>query len=540
VVALLNKYIPFLFLVLLSASVFAVDLTCGFYSGSCPSTPILYLANQTANFSNAHTQLPTYATYSQMVCCDSAKYSLGTSSSGAGIARLHSQTNSHIELFNESDYASATYLSTNSSVPYCTTAVNGDCDPIYTCLFSISSNTNAHLADCDSTYVNKICCKTRDVPTLNVTYTVGTLCTIKEGGTAGITYTLKREGALVSNPDTSILTSGNYTYTCNTTENENFTAGYITQVVDVQKIVPSGMYMIYNAINSVINSTDAYMNVTIIGIGCPTELTCNLYYDDVNITNPSSLLVPVSTSHVYKYNTTGNANYSAVNVVYTTSVGNTSSTTVIVSGSSANSGGVYAQPTVGCTYSFSKPVYYLGDTVELSFSCPMNMNEWYTSSWNDNKGVLYYTSVGTIKALNTITYTPLKDMVGNVSVKIGSTTFSAGYVVQSTHIMALFSGTFGSETLNQNRGYIYMLILVAVILLGIYYMDLFIKIGQRNATIKNITVGLFLFLCSLVGIGIYLYATNNTGYLYMGLLFIGMLIIFLILNSLIKKSGEKR
>ena len=55
------------------------------------------------------------------------------------------------------------------------------------------------------------------------------------------------------------------------------------------------------------------VDITVCGSGCPAELGCNLYRDDVSVSNPEVLVLGAG-SYNYTYNTTGNNNYTSGSV----------------------------------------------------------------------------------------------------------------------------------------------------------------------------------------------------------------------------------
>jgi hypothetical protein len=112
---------------------------------------------------NAHAELPTESFYSERVCCGGVP-GLGTTCGGIydTVLRLSSQTNAHVEEKTYFNYGFPVCLSVNAGPASCgyTTA---DCSALgedYVCLATISSDTNAHVADCDGTndFPIKVCC----------------------------------------------------------------------------------------------------------------------------------------------------------------------------------------------------------------------------------------------------------------------------------------------------------------------------------------------------------------------------------------------
>lgn len=98
-------------------------------------------------------------------------------------------------------------------------------------------------------------------------------------------------------------------------------------------------------------------NVTTTGINCPSELTCNLYLDNVSISSPSSLVHGVGV-YEYVYNSSGNSNYTTDSftmtltiaqspVTVTTLINNTDSNITISAGESVWLNGTVIQTSLG-------------------------------------------------------------------------------------------------------------------------------------------------------------------------------------------------
>ena len=149
----------------------AANLTCSF-STSCADTAVLYLNNDTGGYSNAHAQLPTDVSYSNILCCGSLNTTLSSdactdATTEQTFLRLYETTNTHVQVNNYSDiginYTNyACIIPTRGSIT-CAYALNS-CPEDYTCLASIASDnatfnnlTNAHVGPCEE-YVTQICC----------------------------------------------------------------------------------------------------------------------------------------------------------------------------------------------------------------------------------------------------------------------------------------------------------------------------------------------------------------------------------------------
>jgi len=132
------------------------SLACEIAVGSCPNTSIFKMSA----ISNAHAELSGQTNYDYYVCC-SGITGLGTSCSGNydTVLKLSGITNAHVEKDTQANYTNSVCLSVpTGSTIICNYA--SDCSalgPGYTCLASISGDTNAHVGNC-AAYETKVCC----------------------------------------------------------------------------------------------------------------------------------------------------------------------------------------------------------------------------------------------------------------------------------------------------------------------------------------------------------------------------------------------
>jgi len=132
------------------------SLVCSIAVDSCPNTTVFKMSAVT----NAHAELPGQTNYNNYVCC-SGVAGLGTSCSGNydTVLKLSGITNAHIEKDTQANYTNSVCLSvpTGSTIvcDYATTCAT--LGPDYTCVASISGDTNAHVGDCTA-YTTKVCC----------------------------------------------------------------------------------------------------------------------------------------------------------------------------------------------------------------------------------------------------------------------------------------------------------------------------------------------------------------------------------------------
>lgn len=110
--------------------------------------------------SNAHAEMPDQSNYNHHVCCESPGFAVGNSCAAptnAVVLKLSAVTNAHVEKNSFSNYPNNACLSMPSNTQLsCQYA--SSCAQDYTCLASISADTNAQVADC-SGYAIKVCCR---------------------------------------------------------------------------------------------------------------------------------------------------------------------------------------------------------------------------------------------------------------------------------------------------------------------------------------------------------------------------------------------
>ena len=157
-------------LILCSVAVSAIpmsgdQLDCAIRPTACISgeTPLLYLYNMSANYSNSHAQLINYTgtKYPAVLCCNSTTNPIGNSSTGTPFLYLSKTTNSHVQSPDRSfgmNYSYPVFISSTAMPqPYCVLSA-GSCPTNYTCLISLHNETNTHVAGCVGGYSQKLCC----------------------------------------------------------------------------------------------------------------------------------------------------------------------------------------------------------------------------------------------------------------------------------------------------------------------------------------------------------------------------------------------
>ncbi|MEM4245507.1 MAG: fibronectin type III domain-containing protein [Candidatus Nanoarchaeia archaeon] len=163
----------FIFVSLIFTIPVFADLTCQITT-SCPagSTALLYLKNDTGGFDNAHAELPSAASYPNVLCCSSA--SSINSSCGTIFLELSDTSNAHVQdpSYVGADYSYDACISSNGTLS-CSVYASG-CPTGKTCLVSIASDgtsnlTNAHVGSCNE-YDTDVCCSINSLPSIVVLY----------------------------------------------------------------------------------------------------------------------------------------------------------------------------------------------------------------------------------------------------------------------------------------------------------------------------------------------------------------------------------
>ena len=146
-----------LFYFLFSSSAFAA-LTCS-VTTTCSSPDVVML--RMSGTSNAHAELPSGSSYSQLICC-SGLTGLANSCNNSYeiLARLSGDNNAHVE---ENNQSTAAYNGRNACISLpsgqeiTVSYEDGSCDASDTAVFSMSKSlTNAHVGGPDA-YTRKVC-----------------------------------------------------------------------------------------------------------------------------------------------------------------------------------------------------------------------------------------------------------------------------------------------------------------------------------------------------------------------------------------------
>jgi hypothetical protein len=132
----------------------STNLSCFVTNGLCSGVTIFNMYDYLGN----HAELSTQSNYPYKVCCSGTNIS--NSCSGTfhdTVLKLSGATNAHAEKKTQSNYTgNDVCLSSSSLGVVCDYGTS--CSSDFTCLASISSDTDAHVGEC-STYTNKVCCR---------------------------------------------------------------------------------------------------------------------------------------------------------------------------------------------------------------------------------------------------------------------------------------------------------------------------------------------------------------------------------------------
>ena len=178
----------------------AADLSCS-VTTSCSDTDILHLSNYT----NAHAELTNETDYSYKVCCEDTgtqSVSLSSSCSGTNFLDLSSSTDAHVEKTSESAYSVDACIYSPDATFTCGYQ-DSNCNGWDTCLATISDDTDAHIASCESDpYTTRVCC--------NMTYTndppeMTSLSDSPDPAKGGTTVTVTPSGVADTQSDTLSL-----------------------------------------------------------------------------------------------------------------------------------------------------------------------------------------------------------------------------------------------------------------------------------------------------------------------------------------------
>jgi hypothetical protein len=115
------------------------------------------------------------------------------------------------------------------------------------------------------------------------------------------------------------LAVGYYNFTLNVAGNQNYSAFTLSRFANVTIATPS-----LSLLNTTAFTVTYPTQTNISGIGCPAQLTCILYRDNVNVSSPDVNTFGVN-NYTYVYNTTGNENYTSASANATLIINKTNS-----------------------------------------------------------------------------------------------------------------------------------------------------------------------------------------------------------------------
>ena len=121
-------------------------------------------------------------------------------------------------------------------------------------------------------------------------------------------FNLYRNGTSITNNSVQSLSIGTYNFSVFRIDTQNYSNIFNESDFILISAVPN-LSLSFFPSNSVLYGTS--MNVS--GLGCPSEITCNLYKDGIFVSNPY-LFNSIYGTNNFVYNTSGNVNYSANSV----------------------------------------------------------------------------------------------------------------------------------------------------------------------------------------------------------------------------------
>ena len=134
-------------------------------------------------------------------------------------------------------------------------------------------------------------------------------------GDGDVSYILWKDDVNVGSSD-SEGTAGSYDYKINTTGGQNYSS---VDNMDTDTLTISKATTSLGLVSSMGWNIPASNYAEITGTNCPTQLTCNLYQEGVEVSNPYTDLFSAG-SYDFKYNTSGNINYTSDSISQTLNV----------------------------------------------------------------------------------------------------------------------------------------------------------------------------------------------------------------------------
>ncbi len=150
----LIRLIPLILIFSLLTTLVTANLVCN-VKNSCSASEIEVIGLSART--NAHASLAP-SSYLYKTCCYDTLNTTLSNTAGVSILNLSSQTNAHVQKTSETNnYPYRVALSSTNTQLTC--SYNPTCTQNQTCLVKISSNTNAHISDCTSSYPISVCCE---------------------------------------------------------------------------------------------------------------------------------------------------------------------------------------------------------------------------------------------------------------------------------------------------------------------------------------------------------------------------------------------
>lgn len=156
-----------------------IRMECAVKNEACNGVTVFKISALT----NAHAG-DINSDYPYNVCCQNMAVTTTCDAANPNVVlKLSSSSNAHAETASNTNYNTNICLEPSSKVS-CGVIETGNCEDngYETCLISLSSDTNAHVADCDSGYSKKICCKPqKDIELTGLTFNPSDLAAFVPG-----------------------------------------------------------------------------------------------------------------------------------------------------------------------------------------------------------------------------------------------------------------------------------------------------------------------------------------------------------------------
>jgi len=136
------------------------SISCSVTNGTCAGTTILGLSD----YLDSHAEMPSSANYPYKVCCTGTGLSNSCAGSYDTVLKLSGDTDAHVEEKTLSNYSGNNVCLSSTTTGTVNCDYSSSCSLLgsnYTCLASISGESDAHIGDC-SNFPTKVCCAIAD------------------------------------------------------------------------------------------------------------------------------------------------------------------------------------------------------------------------------------------------------------------------------------------------------------------------------------------------------------------------------------------